>query len=279
MREDVTALEETIAVLRAERRRAIDAYQFQKAKVLENQIAQLRSDQSTIRTSSKRTGFSREFELEKETLRKSALELQAAFQREIIAVRSQFQDRLEQLLKGQATEASDLAVEFSKALELESVRLVPESAHLLRISKLTAGISKYELADQLHDEAVDVQTRTVSKRQAETHSLYESRQDAILRRHQNEVLEHEKRLDEALAFLHLRHSRELDVLRQKYITHVTKYRVPDTESGIQELFAQYQLTDDLQQTAIMPQTPSPRRPSRAMRSPSFPGQARKSSKM
>jgi hypothetical protein len=278
MSSNVTALEETIAVLRAERRRAIDAYQFQKAKVLEKQIAQLRSDQSTIKTSSKRTGFSREFELEKETLRKSALELQASFQQELIAVRIQFQDRLEQLHKGQAAEMSDLAVEFSKALELESIRLVPESANLLRMSKINAGISKYELADQLHDEAVDVQTRTVGKRQADTHRLYESRQDAILQRHQNEVLEHEKRLSEALAFVHLQHRRELDVLRQKYATHVTKYRIPERESGVEELFAQYQLTDDFEHTAIAPKTPSPLGPSRAIRSQNFPGYGRKPSK-
>jgi hypothetical protein len=282
MRENMMMdLGETIGLLRAERRRAIDAYQFQKAKMLENQITQLRSDQSTSETSSKRTGLSREFQLEKETLRQSALYQQTFFQDEIIAVRRKFQDRLEQLRKGHVLEMSNLAVEFSKALELESTRGVPESANLFRISKLTAGFSKYELADQLHEEAVDIQTKTIGKRQADTYKLYETREETFLQRHQNELLEHDSRFNQALESVRLSHRKAIAVLRQKYITHATKCRVPDNKSEMEKLFAKTQLTDDLEQTAILPKTPSPRRPqapSRAMRSPNFPAVARKSAK-
>jgi hypothetical protein len=282
MRENLTALEETISLLRAERRRAIDAYQFQKAKVLESQITQLKSDQSTSETSSKRTELSREFQLEKETLRQSAFSQQASFQDEIIAVRKKFQDRLEQLRKGHTLEMSNLAVEFSKALELEATRGVPESANLFRMSKLTAGLSKYELADQLHEEAVDIQTKTIGKRQADTYKLYEARQETVLQRHQNELLEHNSRFNEGLESVRLSHHKAMAVLRQKYITHATKCRVPDNESEMEQLFAKTPLTDDLEQTAILPKTLSPRHPrapSRPMRSPNFSAVARKSAKL
>jgi hypothetical protein len=235
---------ETLRLLRIGRAEAIAAFQFQKAKDLEQKMKTVKDQLAADTRSNRRSVMADEFEIEKERIRKRATENHGQFSRRLLALRKDYEDRLGELKQAHAIEMERLATNFSKDIELSSIRGVPESRELLRMSKLTGEFSRYELADELYDEGIAVHSETIDARQAEVHATYESREAEILAKHADALALHNDKLQNEIALIVREYEKELTVLRQAYIVHTVKYRVPDSERNAAELFAPYLHLDD-----------------------------------
>jgi hypothetical protein len=273
-------LEETIAILKEERRITIAAFQFQKAKEIDKRIAVLKSRLAVERANAKIANYSREFEAEKEVLRHKALELQANYEQLLLTTRATFEAGLTKFNESYTREMNKLSTDYAKALELEAIRPVPPAIELRRTAKLQADICcSWELAEEMYSESASVSADSVHKREEEVRRLFDAKQASLRAAHRLELAAHDERMNTEIALLRFRFEQELNVLKQGYGVYATKFKIPWTPADVDGFFRPYGLEEGGKKPGSPPRRsrsgagiqrspPSPSSPSRSSPTPS-----------
>lgn len=249
---------EEIAVLWAERQKAIDIFEFAKAKNIESQIAELKEKQNNNGSHKKNFRANMSFEQEKEMLKKRAIELSSITSQNIYKIRTKYQTRIAELHKKHSDELSELETEISKGMELELIRPVPETELLLYQSKLVGKTSDFELADELYKKANDIELSIKQKRQEDLHHKFVGIQEELLRKQAKEVQEHHKKLEYEISEEHRNYQKIITKLKTAYKTNALRCKVAITETEVEEFFAPYFVCDDVH-TETKPREDLPKR--------------------
>lgn len=265
-------IEDTLAALRIQRQQAIAEYQFKKAKEIEDQINALKSTNAEDKRRQKISNQKHEFETEKTMLKSKAISKRGKYTNKLLALRQVYQRRLVDLNNKHALEMSDLAATYGKGLELATSRSVPESNELLRISKLKADMSEYELAETLHNEGVALAEETTEMRKEEVHQAYQVKQDELIAKQQKEIDDHQAKLENEIDLLVMTYDRKINKLKQAYQLHAIKYRITLQPNEIESFFSEYSLIDDEGGSRVLesPTKRAPTKPSTPVKSPRSP---------
>jgi hypothetical protein len=230
-------LSDTVLVLREERRRAVDSLQFDTAKEIEIGIRRVESEMKGLRSSTKRTTLSRNFEIAKESVRRKAQALQFEYQSRLFAMFTSFQPGYIELNESYSDQMIELSARLVKTMELAVQRTVPEATTLFRAAEVTANVlSKFEEAEQMTLDGVTLAAQTLNEREGEIRHSYDVAQAGVRAQHREEMKMHQERLQNALSLLQRRYDQELGVLKQMYRVNATKYGISIAKGEIDTFF-------------------------------------------
>ena len=252
----------TVAALRAERRKAIESYQFKRAKEIEMELKYLKEKTKVDKGAETTARNIEEFEREKGALKARASEKRGIFTKKLIQLRANYQGGMAQMSEKHAGEIQGLMNSYGMDMELEAMRCNPEARHMFRISKLLAHMSCYERAEQLFGEGVETEQAAVQQKQLELNDSYSTKQTKLMEQHMKEVDGHSAKLENEIDMLCLQYEKELNELKQAYRVHAIKYRRPWSDEEIEQFFRPYALVDDDDNGAIL-ESPAKRTPKKA----------------
>lgn len=250
----------SIAALRSERQKAINGYDFKRAREIEEQIKTLKEASKTDGKALAAATHHSEFEKEKSSLRHQAYKLHSEYTKRLLQLRSFFQRvRVDAMNQKHCQEIQDLTTSYGMSIELEQVRPVPESRELLKVSKIMADMSRYEQAEQIYDEGKAVEQAICQKRFATVNDTYDAKQEKLLARQQKEVSKQQAELRNRIDLLCWEYDKEMQKLKQAYQLQAIKHSIPWTPSDIEKFFDEYALVDDDNDGEIL-KSPSKRKP-------------------
>lgn len=232
-----------IKLMQMELERELANNNYRKAQEINEQIQAMKAAQKAVISRSPTENDIKGFHKEKMQLRCFATKLQNEYTQKLFDIRTKFQRRYKMLIAKQNKESKTLTTNFSKTLEFETTRPVPETLHLLRQSELRSKLTEYAMADQLAKEAHTIQNSTIKERQNQVKTQFESQQDFLSQKQHNEIDNHIRKLKHHVNATYLEYNRRIDLLKRKYIIQASRYRITATEQDAEAFFSRYKLVD------------------------------------
>jgi hypothetical protein len=160
-------------------------------------------------------------DLKKEALRvKAANALQSA-RDAVFETQAAFQNRLIALYTAHTQELEALSEQYSEALELELIRIVPEAIQLKKQAQATARLRDYSLADILYHESNETYRQQIEKKKSEVRQLFNKKKDRIEAR-QN--LERHACKD--------KQERDIEFIQQKFNADMARFRASLSKTAV-----------------------------------------------
>ncbi|OHS95499.1 hypothetical protein TRFO_38394 [Tritrichomonas foetus] len=239
-----------LEMLQKERLKAIDLCEFSKAKTIDCHIERLKERIKATKQSTNYIQNVLAFELKKEEVRYEAIRYQTEARDRIFMIRQHFQARQMALHKNHTDALTQVAEGYSSAIEIESLRINPQSESMVRQAKLYAKDKNYSVAESLFSESNALRETSSIKRQEEVDRVFENKKQYLERKHQMDLdLCAEK---EEIAVEEVINNYQKDIKKLKNIIAKAAYEL-DLELSPQDIGFLDDLT--IEQTELKTETP------------------------
>jgi hypothetical protein len=223
------------AVLREQRKLAIQNCDFPKAKIIAIQLKQLNAQSNDSLASQQLLQNQNEYDKVKEAVRAEASRAYSAALEQTYSIESEFQGRLAILVSTHAEQLAAHASSLAGELELSSIRGVPDSRVMINEAQTIAKFGDFDRAQSLYEESASVHEATILARHAEIRDVYERLQRQLQERHDEELrLNHQKKLSK-VSEVTMIYRRAVDKLRKQLANASFKFQVRQGEDEA-ELF-------------------------------------------
>lgn len=243
-----------ISILMKERQRLIAINDYEQARIVEESIDQLKSSSKGSDGEDKKKYNQRQFEQQLENVKLEAVQLVSQGVQDLIFTRCYYQRLFTDLQQRHADQLTELTVAFAKDIDLVAGKGIPKVNTLEKDAKNQAQMSNYEFAKRILSEAHKVRGEVFYSRQNTIQQSYIDRQDAMIKKHNEECKLVEEKQDNDLRGVYIIFNRNIEGLKRKIETMCIHYDVHLNPAQIDRILEEYKLTDD-QVTA----EPSPRK--------------------
>ena len=175
-----------LAILRAQRIKAVQECEFKKAREIDNQLQQLKRQIAEASKNDDMLNCQSKYETEKEAVQLEAERVYSESTKQLYEARIKYQKKLTQLHEIHALELQKLAEDYAKDLELATIRQVPDSLVLMNEAKTNALIHRYDEAEYKMERSRNIFKETQEERQADVHLHYMQLKNAVLERQEKE---------------------------------------------------------------------------------------------
>ncbi|OHT11573.1 hypothetical protein TRFO_18934 [Tritrichomonas foetus] len=150
-----------------------------------------------------------------------------------------------------------IAEEYSKDLEMCTLRQVPDSEILKKEAQIQAKFGNYDAAEELFAMSTSTREMTLQQRQENVHNFYERLQEHVEQRHADELaLNDEKRMKE-FNDIKIHYNKEIERMRKVLANSSMKLQVEQNFEEEDEIFKE--LIIDVEDENEMPKMePSPK---------------------
>jgi hypothetical protein len=217
------------ALLREQRKKAIESCDFPKAKIIDLQLKRLSVGSEESATAKHLLQNQLEYAKIKESVRADAGKAYGAAVEEVYRVESEFQGRVAVLISDHAEELTAHATALAAELELSSIRPVPDSLVLTSSARAVAKIGDFDRAQTMFESSSEVHSQTVAARHAQIREAYENIQKQIDEKHQKDLaLNNEKKVAKIQEIV-LKYGRVVDRLKKQLANAAFRLQVPQDE--------------------------------------------------
>jgi hypothetical protein len=258
-----------LALLREQRKGAIAACDFQKAKLIALHLRELTGLQDDTEAAHHSQQNQLVYDQVKEAVRGEAQRAHAAAVEDIFRIESEFQARLTALHDLQAQTVAAHAESLAAELELSALRGVPDSIQKERQARIVAEFGEYELAESLMEESASARAAAIQSRQDELNEIYDRLLGQVTTKHNEDIKFNQQKKAQRIREVALRYGKVIDKLQKQLSNAARKYQITRDPSEEEGLF------QELGGPEIEPPGQPVRRPSR---SPSTLGRAAKTEK-
>jgi tetratricopeptide (TPR) repeat protein len=215
--------------LRAQRKRAIDACDFRKAKIIDLQLKRLCAERDETAASQQTLQSQVDYSKVKDLVHSEADKEYSKAIEAIYQIESEFQGRLAILISDHAEELSAHATSLAAELELSSIRPVPDSLVMTHEAKTTAKIGEFDRAQSLYETSNEVHYQTVTDRHTEVREVYERLQKQLDSRQKDDL---KRNADKKLARVRevvRKYQKAVDRLKKQLANAAFRYQVAQDE--------------------------------------------------
>jgi hypothetical protein len=182
-----------------------------KARAIDCFLDRLKEELELTQRSTTQIGNDLKLDLKKEALRVKASQRVQEARDKIFSIQSAFQERLIELHNQHSQELVTFAEQYAAALELESIRIIPDAIYLKRQAQFRARNRDYGAAEALFEESNQARRDQTDTRQAAVRQLFEARRTRI----------EQKQISEIRACAE-RQAREIEFIRQRFDSEIAK---------------------------------------------------------
>lgn len=169
-----------LRILRQQRMDAIRACDFKQARIIDQQMTQIKRNMAKTRVDDRRRSAEALYEQEKEAIKVAAAVRYSAATSDIFQAKTAFQRGIQQIEQAQREALEWLEQQHAKDLELSQIRVVPEALRLKNMAQTSAVIRDYDAADAyfIESELTDKDTKDI--RCEEVSETYAIRKEKLI---------------------------------------------------------------------------------------------------
>ena len=235
-------LNEELALLRAERIKAIQSCDFSRARQIDNQLQHLKDSINSATREDHQRECQTIYEAEKEAVLLDAERKYSESTAEIYEAKNLYQRKMVELQKKHAIELEYLAEQLAKDLELAMIREVPESTTYRRQAQASAIVQDYDNAEAMMKISENVREETMNERQLEVQRQYDVLRNQMIERHIQEDKTCEMMHFKNIENIRRRHQKSNEILRKRLDFRAYSLKAPVVQSDIQ--ISELELSDD-----------------------------------
>lgn len=217
---------EELAVLRAERLRAIQNCEFRKARDIDNQLQHLKENINLNTKGNIEREAQAAFDLEREAVMLDAEKAFSEATEQIFAAKNLYQKKMVELQQKHADELQALAENLARDLELATIREVPDSIAYKKQAQASALVQKYDQAEDLFQMSQDTREMTLQERQETVHRQYEYTRQQVIERQNAEDQTCEDMYMKNVENIRRRHHQENERLRKRLEFRAFSLKIP-----------------------------------------------------
>ena len=217
---------EELAVLRAERLRAIQNCEFRKARDIDNQLQHLKENINLNTKGNIEREAQASFDLEREAVMLDAEKAFSEATEQIFAAKNLYQKKMVELQQKHADELQALAENLARDLELATIREVPDSIAYKKQAQASALVQKYDQAEDLFQMSQDTREMTLQERQETVHRQYEYTRQQVIERQNAEDQTCEDMYMKNVESIRRKHHQENERLRKRLEFRAFTLKIP-----------------------------------------------------
>lgn len=251
----VEIIKRELALLLTERENAITSCNFPKAQALDCHIAKMKEQIKASENATNTCNAELEYQVSKEKARLEALRIYQFYQSELYAKKAIFQDRMKQMIETHQRQKEEFAEKYAKNMELTQSRTVVESNYLLRQAQFNARNKNYNDAEFLYQQSSHIRKSVTERKESELIQTYDMLQEQLYSKQENEMEICKKKEIAAIEEMHTLYNKDMQRIKLSLSKIAKKLKVKPTGDE-EQIFAQYVLTDELDEQIKPQRTPT-----------------------
>ena len=201
-----------ISVLRKEHQAAVNNYDFDRAELIERQIARLRTEISRENESTLEGKANLKFDEQRERILCESEKTDATLMDKLITLQKQFHQRYKDMQAMHTQQLTDLSLEHTLALERELSRPIPEVDSLLSQSKILGRDHNYRQARAMYQEAMAIQKRVNDQRRNKCNAVFLNAERKLKEAQAKEIKQLEDKQETAKEGLNMQYSKHKTII-------------------------------------------------------------------
>ena len=233
-----------IAILKAQRQKAIDSFQIERAEELEKYIKDLESKSIQSPNIHKKKQEKRALEIEKDQIKKEGTRLVSDTSQKIYTIKISAQQKIAQRQTLHAQEMTALAERQAKDLEMAEIRPVLEANILRKTAQSQAQKSDYEQSKSILNQASQTENDEISLRRNEITAHYQKQKDLLLAKHQEENNNIYIKMNASIEEKMVEFKKGLRALKNRLHLILLKYHSSMSDQEFNSFFKDFKIQDE-----------------------------------
>ena len=225
-------LQRELVALRAERIKAVNELEFNKAREIDNHMERLKKEIKKLSKSCMAQNAQKTYEAEREAILFDSEAQYNESTRTLVNEKVKYQKKIAALKEQQAFELQQLAEKYAKELELITLRQVPEANILRQQAKTSAMIHNYDTANIKLKLCNEVTDQTHEQRQVDVHSHYAQLREALIEKHKVQIEASRQIYLKNISFIERKHNEANTVLQKRLDVRACTLKAPIEQNPI-----------------------------------------------